>query len=514
MKKRLASLSVLLLVPFLVSCGENNTNNSGNSTQGGGTTLEYRKLADSINTYYANVDTSSKEQLESTLHTIITTGYVKKTYKEAYSILAEADEDPFNKDNILCNYTGVSIPKALDSTSKGWNREHTYPKSHGFNDEKFEAYSDCHHLMATGVLINSKRGDLDFDEVANYAGTAETDAYGNAWINSTCFEPRDEVKGDIARMLFYMTIKYNDSTLDIDLVNAIPTKTTGTSGKGTLGNLATLIKWHYQDPVSDKEIARNEVVFSYQKNRNPFIDHPEWVNVLYDTDFSKETVTDSKVTAVIKDINELPETLTLENEEKVNSIMNAVKALNSQEKLYVNNYYKLTKANQNITYLKENSSQAAFDIYLDFSGTGLASSYSANQTFTVSEHSFTVSSGGVNNGVFVAGTNGKSGKPGNTDLAATFGLTGYGAYLQANFSIQNAKKFVVDVGKGGGTIDKVYLMSKTDSTYTKLAEVAFKEGKLEFELDNFSGQFVLVFGASSSTNYPRMIINSIAISTN
>ncbi len=511
MKKRLISLSVLFILPFLVSCGESNTENNtpgaGDNTPSTDTTnLEYRQLSQSVNEYYKNADTSSSDALVSSLNSIITANYVKKSYKDAYTIIAEADEDPYNKDNVLCNYTGVSIPKNLDST-KGWNREHTFPKSHGFNADSFAAYSDCHHLMATGNNINSKRGDLDFDEVESHDGTVETDIYGNAWINNTCFEPRDEIKGDVARMLFYMTVRYNDSTLDLDLVDSIPTETSDTStGKGTLGNLSTLIKWHYQDPVSDKEIKRNEVVYSYQKNRNPFIDHPEWVNVLYDTDYNKEKVTASKVTKVVNDINALPENPTLENEAAVTSIFNAVAQLNSQERLYVNNFYKLTKARQLLTYLKENSSQADFDIVLDFSGTGLASGYAANQTFSVSTHSFTVSEGGVNNAAFVVGTNGKKVSP--SDLT-TIGLSGTGSYLVANFSIQNAVKMQIDAEKFGGTVSKMYVLSKTDSTYTKLYEGTFTDGKTTIDLNNFSGQFVIAFEGTT----PRVAIKTISIQT-
>lgn len=509
MKKRLISLSVLFILPFLVSCGgtntENNTPGAGDNTPSADTTnLEYRQLSQSVNEYYKNADTSSSDALVNSLNSIITANYVKKSYKDAYTIIAEADEDPYNKDNVLCNYTGVSMAKDLDSSTKGWNREHTYPKSRGFDSESFAAYSDCHHLMATGKSINSNRGNLDFDEVSKYSETPNTDLYGNAWINNKCFEPRDEIKGDVARMIFYMTIRYNDSTLNLNAVDTVPTE----NDSCQIGCLSTLIKWHYQDPVSDKEIQRNEVVYSYQKNRNPFIDHPEWVNVLYDTDYNKEKVTASKVTKVVNDINALPENPTLENEATVTSIFNAVAQLNSQERLYVNNFYKLTKARQLLTYLKENSSQADFDILLDFSGCGLTNAYTANQTFSLNTHSFTLSVGCFNDSKeFIVGTNGK--KVSATDLTA-LGLTGTGGYLQSNFSIRNATKMVIEIPNSYGTINKTYLLGKSGDTYIKLYEGAFAKGKITIDLDNYSGEFILAF---SGTN-PRVVIKTIGIVTN
>lgn len=147
------------------------------------------------------------------------------------------------------------------------------------------AHNDCHHLHASEKNINQARSNLDFGNVSD---PSQSDAFGNRW-NQLYFEPRDEVKGDIARSLFYMVVRYDGDScdrceLDLELVDGVTDTSMITSGEvGRLGDLSTLIRWHYEDPVDDAERRRNEVVFSYQKNRNPFIDHEEFVAYLYPT---------------------------------------------------------------------------------------------------------------------------------------------------------------------------------------------------------------------------------------
>lgn len=231
--------------------------------------------------YYESMVGHLNDSFKETLHALLkSTHTTQLSYTPGvWNALSEADEDPDNSNNVICIYTGQSIPKSdrvgSSSSSIQWNREHGWAKSHGFNDPAYYAYTDIHHLFASEESINSRRGNMDFNEVSNPTGS---DKYGNSW-DSTYFEPRDEVKGDIARAMLYMVVRYDDpNELDLELVN----HSTGSSNKyGELGVLETLVKWHYEDPVSEKEKTRNDVVQSYQGNRNPFIDHPEWVALLY-----------------------------------------------------------------------------------------------------------------------------------------------------------------------------------------------------------------------------------------
>lgn len=231
--------------------------------------------------YYASMTGHLDETFKDTLHTLL-----KSTHKTQLSYtpgvwdaLKVADQDPNNPENILCLYTGKSIPIAnQDKGSAGenlWNREHAWPNSHGFASRDYAAYTDIHHLFASEKNINNTRGNKDF----NYVENGSSDAFGNKW-NSTYFEPRDEVKGDIARAMFYLVVRYNDpEELVLELSES---STTSSSNKtGQLGVLSVLLEWNLLDPVSEQEKARNEVVYSIQGNRNPFIDHPEWIGYLY-----------------------------------------------------------------------------------------------------------------------------------------------------------------------------------------------------------------------------------------
>lgn len=261
--------------------------------------------------YYSSVDTSSEAKMRESLCNIISTGYVGNSYDKAYDIDYYADADPYNEGNIICIYTGQSLKNdKLHGKEGGWDREHIWCKSHGFkarnakNEEWIlvgnHAYNDCHHLRAAEHITNIHRSDKDFGEVSN---PVATDDYGCKWTDSI-FEPRDEVKGDIARMLFYMMIRYgeystetfqtyidgNETSVAPGLLLVDEDTTDISTGNGRLGKLSTLLKWHYQDPVSDREIYRNNVIYQFQSNRNPFIDHPEYVDIAFENSIGSYVV--------------------------------------------------------------------------------------------------------------------------------------------------------------------------------------------------------------------------------
>ena len=99
-------------------------------------------------------------------------------------------------------------------------------------------------------------------------------------LNNSLFEPRDEVKGDVARMLFYMAVRYEgyDEYLDLELNENILDRSDISPFHG---KLSLLLEWNLLDPVDDFERQRNEVIFGYQGNRNPFIDYPEFANMIF-----------------------------------------------------------------------------------------------------------------------------------------------------------------------------------------------------------------------------------------
>ena len=251
--------------------------------------------------YYSSIDTTvSEAEFREDLHDVISNNYTAFTYDQAWEIDYYADADPYEEGHVKCLYTDQAVDNLSHTSSGGrkyWNREHTWPKTHGFNDSKCSPYSDCHHLRAAESAINIAKSNNDFGEIDTASEYKES--YGNKYAGGV-FEPKDEVKGDVARMLLYMMIRYGeyDDTLmsykekvdgvdvtktekvNLSLVDGVST-TSNSNGNGTLANLSTILKWHYQDPVSDREIYQNNVVYMFQKNRNPFIDHPEYVEYAF-----------------------------------------------------------------------------------------------------------------------------------------------------------------------------------------------------------------------------------------
>lgn len=235
--------------------------------------------------YYNSVSGISGAQLKETLHKIIK-GHVEFPYSssstDTWDILKEADSDTTNAQNVILFYSGWSVNAAQEyNNAKGWSREHTWAKSHGDFGTSKGAGTDLHHLKPCDISVNSARGNDDFDN----GGAPYVDGDGETQCNSDydSWEARDDKKGDVARMLFYMAVRYegSDGEPDLELVDRVNTSSLNESGKGYHGKLSTLLKWHKLDPVDHFEQNRNNVIFSYQKNRNPFIDHPEYVERIW-----------------------------------------------------------------------------------------------------------------------------------------------------------------------------------------------------------------------------------------
>lgn len=231
-----------------------------------------------FNTYYANAIGKTGTELKSALNGIIR-GHVQLTYSQVWDALGSTDEDPNNTDNVILLYSGRSVAKPYRAGQTNdldaWNREHVWAKSHGFPSSGQHGYTDIHHLRPADVSVNSSRGNKDFD----VGGSEIGEAPGN-FTDSDSFEPMDSVKGDVARMMFYMTVRYegNDDsgTPDLELVNY-----TTSNGSPTFGKVCQLLAWHNADPVSSWEVRRNDRAYAIQENRNPFIDNPDWANTLF-----------------------------------------------------------------------------------------------------------------------------------------------------------------------------------------------------------------------------------------
>ena len=247
--------------------------------------------------YYTSVEDMEGPLLRKGLHNIIK-NHVVFDYDELWDLLKETDKDPNNPSNVILLYTersqnwkhrdrGSSFPYEQNgyTYNDSWNREHVWAKSHGFPNEVDTPYTDLHHIKPADKTVNSARNNRAFDEgdIPYFdGGIVPTDCYKS---EEYTWEPPDNVKGDIARMIFYMDIRYEGYTInderrmDLIVVDSIP----GTKCKDSVhGVLSTLLVWHEQDPVDNWERRRNHIIFTnFQKNRNPFIDHPEFVKKIW-----------------------------------------------------------------------------------------------------------------------------------------------------------------------------------------------------------------------------------------
>ncbi len=262
------------------------------------------KIADAStfndNLYYLDVFDAvnselSTDVIKERITDAISTDHKNLTYSEAWTALTKTDEDPLNNENIILFYRGLSLAKfsngsgSQSTDTDNWNREHVWANSHGFPSTSTAAYTDIHHLRPTDISVNSSRGNLDFD----FSDSVLSESPENK-IDSDSFEPRDAVKGDVARIIFYMDTRYegyDSETPDLEVVNHLTSP-----GEAKLGKLCALLSWNESDPVDEFEQERNNRIYEFQGNRNPYIDHPELISKVYTQNCTEDNTTDPEPT--------------------------------------------------------------------------------------------------------------------------------------------------------------------------------------------------------------------------
>lgn len=190
-----------------------------------------------------------------------------------------------------------------NSESDCWNKEHVFPQ--GFFNEQLPMRTDLHQVVPTDGYVNGQRSNYPFGKVgsANWTSTngSKRGTSSTAGFSGIVFEPINEFKGDIARILFYFATRYEDEVTSTtwDNPNADPNNPLNGTNDQVYEDwyINLLLTWHEQDPVSQKEIDRNNAVYQIQENRNPFVDHPEWVNAIWNPDMA---VTDQSNDAKVK----------------------------------------------------------------------------------------------------------------------------------------------------------------------------------------------------------------------
>lgn len=210
--------------------------------------------------YYSSAFGKSGSSLLNSLKSIVG-GSISRSYD--WSRFEKVDEDPNNSSNVFCIYSRTSYGKSAHvNGANTWNREHTYPQSKISKD----AAKDSILIFADDWKTNGARSNYVFGEVAHNSSTAVKDSANRVTANyrqGSTFEPCDAAKGEVARATLYTYVVY------------------GHSVTGNFTSLDICLKWNKEFPVTSWEILRNNRNYSVQGNRNPFIDHPEFADLLF-----------------------------------------------------------------------------------------------------------------------------------------------------------------------------------------------------------------------------------------
>jgi endonuclease I/chitodextrinase len=262
--------------------------------------LSFLVLAQLVNAqapsgYYSSANGLSGASLKTALSSIITNGHqdkgynglwtaykttdIDKNYENDGSILDIYSEKPTSSDPY--NFTPVSDQCGTYSTEGNcYNREHIVPQS--LFNEASPMRNDIHFIRATDGKVNGMRSNYPFGKVGSTTFTSQNGSKlgssTSSGFSGTVFEPIDEFKGDVARMIFYFVTRYQNQLSSFSSGSML-----GSSAFPGLQTweLNVLLAWHNQDPVSQAEITRNNASYTFQGNRNPFIDNPAYVNQIW-----------------------------------------------------------------------------------------------------------------------------------------------------------------------------------------------------------------------------------------
>lgn len=248
--------------------------------------------------YYDGTVGLTGAALKTKLSSIISSGHQTKSYdalddeypnsdKDSYyekdgTVLDIYSENPTETDPYVYQF-GVKKCGNYKIEGDCYNKEHIFPQ--GYFNKASPMVSDIHHIVPTDGKVNGMRSNFPFGNVGSSVSYTSKNGSKLGTSNSVnysgkVFEPINEFKGDVARMIFYFATRYEAKLKDFDANDIL----TNTSFPGIQSwELEVLKQWHTQDPVSQREIDRNNAAYTYQRNRNPFIDHPEYVDLIWGT---------------------------------------------------------------------------------------------------------------------------------------------------------------------------------------------------------------------------------------
>jgi len=260
-------------------------------------------------TYYQAAEGKKGAALKTAMSSIVY-NRTERSYAQLWTDFQQTDVRADGK--VWDMYSGISNFTFGTDQDKGsgnkegqfYNREHSFPNS-WFGKNVPPMYTDLHHMYPTDKLVNNKRSNYPFGETngENYKSANAFSKLGKCTVSGytgTVFEPNDEYKGDFARTYFYMVTCYEEKLPDWYTSNADAKPTLDGKTYPGLSNwqLKMLMRWAKDDPVSQKEIDRNNAVYSIQKNRNPFIDYPGLEDYIWGDKQNKAFSYDNYVTSI------------------------------------------------------------------------------------------------------------------------------------------------------------------------------------------------------------------------
>lgn len=245
-----------------------------------------------VQTYYAELEGKSGQNLINAIMSVSQAGKKVLTYNQVWANNAGTDYRPDGKIWDMysdCTFSGSQHCSGDNFTDcQCYNREHSLPKSWWGGSTSEPMYTDLHHLIPTDGKANSQRSAWAFDNVKNVSWTNGVSKLGTGQhISGTVFEVADEYKGDLARIYFYMLCTYNNKNFTQGGKGNQYFSYSG--GKASFTNTAAqiLVAWANSDPVSDKEITRNNKVQMNQGNRNAFVDLPDLYQYIWGSQKNK-----------------------------------------------------------------------------------------------------------------------------------------------------------------------------------------------------------------------------------
>jgi endonuclease I len=283
MKKNIILLTFLLC--SLIGMAQIPANYYATAT-GTGLTLktQLRKIIDNVNDGLSS-EHIAFDQGYAGLYITYTTSDIDSYYENDGTMLDMYTENPTGPECAFTYGTNQDNGTGGSVECDKYNREHIIPQS-AFSSAT-PMYSDAHFVVPSDKYVNAQRGDLPFGVVATASNTYSNGSKKGNNLNSgyssgyssTVFEPINEFKGDIARMLLYFGTRYETQVIGFTF-----SMFNGTSDQVYTNTfLNILLKWHLNDPVSQREIDRNNAVYARQNNRNPYIDHPEYLCQIFPT---------------------------------------------------------------------------------------------------------------------------------------------------------------------------------------------------------------------------------------